>query len=208
MTSASNFMNSSGKPTPRMLPRAYLYFVIGATCAGKGSLLNNMQLFGGASKVGLVQVGKLMRAKYPPEYFKGSAAPEHTQNEAMQMVVDGIKTLSDKPRAIFIDGQPRDKKQLSQIVADYFIDGPYTSKFIHVWASKEERRERINNRFENDYNSKQLSLDRTEGPTQDGINLYEIVSEISISNLPIRHIHSNQFTNYRNLYEDLVGIYL
>lgn len=206
MTSASNFMHPDGKPTPAMQPRAYLYFVIGATCAGKGTLLDAMAKLGG-DKVKLVQVGKVLRQRYHPDHFKGSAAPEHTQVEAWQIVEDGIKD-NDKCRAIFIDGQPRDKKQLSTVVADYFIEGPYTASFIHVWENKNTREERAVKRFEGDPASLKLALDRMHSSTQDSIKLYEILSEILISDLPIKHIHSHSQVDYKTIYEQLVGTFL
>lgn len=88
-----------------------LVFVIGATNAGKS-------LFMDAAKehdnLGTVEVGRMMREKYPPEHFQGNAAPEHTVAEAWAMMREGIDAHLDK-RYIFIDGQPRDKKQAEDI---------------------------------------------------------------------------------------------
>jgi adenylate kinase family enzyme len=119
-----------------------LIFVMGPTNVGKGTLL------AAASKiphVGLVEVGKMMRAKYldpkspfyDPDHFKGQAAPKHTQAEAWQMMLDGIEAAkAAKKLVIFIDGQPRDVEQAQKCAFE--LEG-YDKRFISLHADHDIR---------------------------------------------------------------------
>jgi hypothetical protein len=87
---------------------------------------------------GTVEVGRMLRAKYPPEYFKGQAAPAHTAAEAWQLCIDGIEeNIRLGKKAILIDGQPRDEEQAEKVMGL-----PYMHVFIGLHASIEVRRKR------------------------------------------------------------------
>lgn len=100
-----------------------LFFVMGMTNAGKSTLIDAVKTI---PDLGTVEVGRMMRAKYPPEHFAGQDAPKHTATEAWQMMLDGIDAHRYK-KAIFIDGQPRDVEQATRSVA--------LAKF-HNWDSE------------------------------------------------------------------------
>jgi adenylate kinase family enzyme len=87
----------------------YIIYVVGATNTGKTTLLEKVKEKW-PELVHLIQVGKILRSKYPPEYFEGQAAPSKTQEEAIQLVLDGIKAGENK-QFILVDGQPRDTTQ-------------------------------------------------------------------------------------------------
>jgi adenylate kinase family enzyme len=163
-----------------------LIFVIGATNSGKGTFLAQTKAIFG-DKVGLVEVGKMMRAKYPPEHFQGQAAPSHTQDEAWAMMQSRISELVDqKVPIIVVDGQPRDHKQLHGILNEY---GEHNKVFVHLFASKQCRLARALQRDAPDVSKIMLSLDRLTG---DIPVLYEILSTLMAENQIITTINTEQ----------------
>lgn len=189
-----------------------LIFVIGATNAGKSTLIEAAKHLGH----GTVEVGKAMRAKHPPEYFKGSGAPEHTEIEAWQCMLDemlladqvrlpdgsGWQPLPDgswvnhvtgafrfgagAPRFCFIDGQPRSLRQFHRVRRDF---PHYQTTFLHLWAPNTEREIRARNRDRFDAAKLELSLSRLNG---DLPVLYDIIFHIANDRLPITHMDTNK----------------
>ena len=133
-----------------------LVFVLGATNAGKSTLMDSVRSY---PRIGTVEVGKMMRAKYPPEYFKGNASPAHTNDEGIRMGLDGIIAEEAAWKDIcFIDGQPRTLKQV-----DAFCALPNPKSFLHLWAPDSVRRERAIARDGHDAVKLGLSLERLHG---------------------------------------------
>lgn len=165
--------------------RTTLFFVLGPTNVGKSTLLDHAGKIPG---VGLVEVGKLMRAKYldpasphyAPDYFKGSAAPTHTATEAWKMMQTGIEDAIDvKSHTIFIDGQPRDIDQVDGVFTDYeCIADKYNVIYVNLFAKLETRVERANAR-DKDPAKLSLSMQRMEG---DCIKIYEVLTRILLRN--------------------------
>lgn len=158
-----------------------LFFVIGPTNAGKGHLLDHL---GRQPNIGLVEVGKMFRAKYldpksphyDPDYFKGQAAPTHTAIEAWQMMLDGIRSCLDNGNhTIFVDGQPRDVPQCIQIINQFERSGDFDVEYIHVYAPEEIRRERAALRDAGDEAKLKLSEARMLG---DLVKLYEVLTRL------------------------------
>ncbi len=146
-----------------------LYFVMGATNAGKSTFLEHMSRDRN-SQVGLVEVGKMMRAKYPPSFFAGQAAPSHTATEAWQMMVDRIaEHQRNGKRFAFIDGQPRDIEQAKKILRDYWEH----SSFINLYCPEYVRRARAEKRDAADPEKLRLSMLRMQG---DIPKLYDVLS--------------------------------
>lgn len=148
-------------PTPcRYLPTEIpLIFVMGATNVGKTSFMDCAR---GYAAIGLVEVGKLMRAKYPPDYFKGQGAPAHTQTEAWQMMTDGIAAHAagtdphgPSVSAVLIDGQPRNVEQ-----TQWALKMPNPKVFLHLWCPPDVREERARKRDAADPAKLELSLKR------------------------------------------------
>ena len=97
-------------------------------------------------RAGFVEVGKAFRAKYPPEYFKGQASPQHTRQEAVQLYLDLAAAELGKPQveAVFVDGQPRSADQVEVCLNNF----SHCSKFfLHLDAPPDVRRDRIKFRF-------------------------------------------------------------
>lgn len=117
-----------------------IVFTVGPTNAGKSTL---MDVAKATPRVGTVEVGRLMRAKYPPSHFKGEGAPKHTQVEAWQMMVDGIAASVAAGNAVtFVDGQPRDVQQANDIVAQYVNNPLYEVFFLHLTCPEDIREQR------------------------------------------------------------------
>ena len=124
--------------------------VMGCTNAGKTTFLQEMKARYGDG-VHLVEVGRMMRAKYldpasphySPGHFKGEAAPAHTQAEAWEMYLEGIEEGRSRcARLILVDGQPRDVSQAEGVFAKF--ERP---EFLLIHANEEARRERLGLRF-------------------------------------------------------------
>ena len=168
-----------------------LVFVIGATNAGKSTLINAARELGCC----VVEVGKMMRAKYPPEYFKGSAAPEHTDKESWGMLLDGLEQAKLQGPGKCLKCHGAGTLTLGEVGVEVscsvwckgtgkarhvvFIDGQprtmlqferavaleehYPIAFCHLWAPKAVREERTRVRDANDPGRLALSLERLEG---------------------------------------------
>lgn len=96
-----------------------LIHVIGGTNAGKSTFLHQLANHSPALGVHLVEVGKILRAKYPPEKFKGQMAPDETEKEAWSLYCAGVREGFKNPLCSFIlvDGQPRRMSQYSKVAA-------------------------------------------------------------------------------------------
>lgn len=130
-----------------------LLFVMGATNVGKSTYLDSIRHYPG---VGLVEVGKMFRAKYPPEHFQGQAAPAHTQKEAWSMFLEGVaQCVSKDCKVAVIDGQPRNPEQTKWALAM-----PNPMRFVHLWAPPDVREARARNRDKDDPSKLELSLKR------------------------------------------------
>jgi adenylate kinase family enzyme len=87
----------------------YLFFVMGATNVGKSTFLNNVKT-AYPDYTYLIQVGKIFRQRYSPDYFEGQAAPVKTQEEAIEILFSEYAKATEYP-FVLIDGQPRDLNQ-------------------------------------------------------------------------------------------------
>jgi hypothetical protein len=143
----------------------FLVHVMGVTNAGKSTFIAKAP-----AAWGRVEVGKMMRAKYPPDYFKGSAAPAHTAAEAWQMYLAGIADCEDRGCGIvLVDGQPRDHKQTDAVLASR-RHGRFLRMFLHLWAPAAVLTERARARDAGDAAKMALSQQRLRndvGPNYD-----------------------------------------
>lgn len=116
------------------MAKPLLVFVMGMTNAGKTTFMSAVEKVPG---VGRIEVGKLMRAKYPPEHFQGQDNPTHTAVEAWGMFTDGLAdSLANRHRAVFCDGQPRDIPQARDSLA---LDDRFNLRYLVLFASRAER---------------------------------------------------------------------
>ncbi len=153
-----------------------LMFVIGATGAAKSTFLKAAQE-AMPERVGVVEVGKKMRAMFPPDYFKGQAAPAHTEQLAMELCDDGIlDCIRNGKSVVLIDGQPRTVEQANILIGKYTggIDTlKYNCRFIHLFAPTAVCKERLLKRDGADAGSLDLAMARLTG---DLPALYEVLS--------------------------------
>jgi hypothetical protein len=151
-----------------------LFFVIGATNAGKSTFLSDAA-YGYGNRIGLVEVGKLMRMKYPPSHFKGQSNPKHTAVEAWQMMVDGVeRAKQDMKHLILVDGQPRDIQQTHDIINNYiYHNDDLNCAVIHLYAPLEVRQQRAMERDGSDKEKLELSLARLHN---DMAPLYDVLA--------------------------------
>lgn len=113
---------------------------MGPTCAGKSKLIQRLIEIA-PDKVFPVEVGKMLRAKHGEDYFKGQAAPQHTQGEAWQMYLTGVEEgIAKKRGLIVVDGQPRDVQQAKDIIGRW--RHPHRASFVLVHADHAERERR------------------------------------------------------------------
>lgn len=182
-------MNCPKCSKPRLMESAppskpTLVFMLGPTNVGKSTILRKAaELHGG---VGLVEVGKLMRAKYleptsphyQPDYFKGQGAPMHTAKEAWQMMLDGIAAHeAAKKTWVLIDGQPRDFIQCYDS-----MKLPYDKVYVNLYAPLPTRKERAAKRDPVGSDAYKLAERRMLG---DVPVIYEILSLLMIHRQPM-----------------------
>lgn len=139
-----------------------LYYCLGTTCAGKTWLMERAQqrypeIFG------LVEVGKIFRQRYSPDYFKGSAAPEHTEREAVAIFQEEMAKQASKP-VVLVSGQPRRVSQIKPTIQTY----PGTA--LLIYAEEEELRRRAGER--GSQADIELSMARINN---DRIQLYDVL---------------------------------
>lgn len=154
-----------------------IVFVMGAACCGKTTLIDAMVSNytpeanpGRHRDVVGIHVGRVLRAKYGADAFRGQAAPEEFEREAIQLVMTSIEnTLSHYAHSgrklnILVDGQPRSRKQAREILK--FVHGLGSVRrlgygFLLVDAEHDERIERIK-RIE-DEAARRLAMWRLDG---------------------------------------------
>lgn len=114
-----------------------LVYVIGPTNAGKTTLMDLCLL---NDSIVLVEVGKWLRAKYPPSHFQGQSNPKHTADEAWALYTEGLRNgiANQKCKIIVCDGQPRDIKQTEDVIAE----SRFHKLFVHLWAPDDVREKR------------------------------------------------------------------
>lgn len=179
-------------------------FIMGTTCSGKSTFLDFAENLH-PDRVGTINVGQMMRAKYPPEHFEGSAAPDHTEIEAWSMFTYALKGhIQAGKELILTDGQPRSHKQVQWAIHDLH---EYLCVFDYVLfdCHKQERRRRLTNRFPNDPSSLELGEKRL---TNDMVMYYVVLAELLKAKIPIRAIKTDgPFESYGpTLLEDLFDV--
>lgn len=121
-------------------------FLMGTTCSGKGTFCTYAKKVL-RSEVAIISIGDEMRRRHPdPDYFKGKAALEETQDEVEEIYTEQMtRAAMSDAKIIICDGQPR----LPRAV-DHIFKNPqpfWDFRFIILHASAEARRRRIDKRF-------------------------------------------------------------
>lgn len=160
---------------------------MGTTCSGKSTFLEYAEKKH-PDLIGTINVGKMMRAKYPPEHFKGSAAPEHTEVEAWGMFCTALrKHITAKKKLILADGQPRSYNQV-QWAIEMVNDVKFTVEFILFDCRKRIRQARLVERFADNPESLNLGLERL---TNDMVLYYTVLAELVHADLKVEIIKTD-----------------
>ena len=148
-----------------------IFFIMGPTNVGKTTFMDYAKEQPGCKTV---EVGRMLRAKYPPEYFAGMAAPQHTQKEAWQLMLDGLD-IAERQGAerVFVDGQPRDMQQAERCVK---FDN---SHFRLIWVPASIRESRAKERDGGDPAKLELSLRRLQTDLLTGYDVAMYVATVA-----------------------------
>lgn len=167
--------------------------IMGTTCSGKSTFLNYAEKEH-SNLIGTINVGQMLRDKYPPEHFAGSAAPEHTEVEAWKMFSDALKRhLDNSKQLVLADGQPRSYNQV-QWAIELITNVDFPIEFILFDCRKEIRRTRLVERFANDSESLNLGLERL---TNDMILYYTVLAELTHAGVEVEVIKTDgKFETY------------
>jgi len=164
---------------------SFIVYVTGMTNAGKSTFLHAAPL-----QWGRVEVGKWMRAKYPPSHFKGQSNPAHTAVEAWQMYTDAIDLFEGEGRSIIlVDGQPRDIDKMEAVLADNRHSGHRL--FLHLWAAPEILAERARARDGRDAEKLALSQARL---VNDVAPNYHLLCRIMLAREPLLLFNTSSAT--------------
>lgn len=125
---------------PQRTKRAVIVPVMGCTCAGKSTFMQYARSVED-ERIGIVEVGKMLRAKYSPSAFEGKAnSPKHAV-EAWELFMKCVDDLLNAGKTlILIDGQPRDMQQLEDMLT--LFGNHHTLIFVLLHASLEVREHR------------------------------------------------------------------
>lgn len=174
--------------------------LMGPTCAGKSTLIRRLLQIA-PEKVGAVEVGRMLREKYGESYFRGQAAPEHTQAEAWRMYVTGVQdTIEAGKQIVLVDGQPRDHRQAVDAVGMW--KHPHHSSFLLIHASHEERERRA--RADRSGDSLDLALARLDN---DYRNCYTVVTELLKRDVVVRVFDTSDSLDASTLAELVLAEY-
>jgi len=160
---------------------------MGTTCAGKSTFLDYCETKH-PDLIGTINVGKMMRAKYPPEHFKGSAAPEHTEVEAWSMFTGEMQRHLDADKKLILaDGQPRSYNQVQWAIElkDSVI---FPVEFVLFDCRKRVREMRLVDRFAGDPESLDLGLQRL---TNDMVLYYTVLAELTGAKVAVEVIRTD-----------------
>lgn len=167
-----------------------LCYVMGPTNAGKSTFLqwaaNRL-----GERVALVEVGKVLRGKYPPSYFARQNNPAHVAEEAWQIFLDRIAETETQKGVdlVLIDGQPRDLVQTRKsLIVSTASPSFYKPSYIFLDASEEVRTARARRRFDGDPEGLDLAMGRMRGDLD---NYVPVVRHIAEWGYPIRFYDSS-----------------
>ena len=148
--------------------------LLGCNSVGKTTIMRAFCNFE-FENVAAVSVGQLLRAKYPPEYFQGQMAPEHTEQEALQLYCDFVtNSIANGKKLIVIDGQPRSISQIDGV--HNFPGNKITHKYVLIHADYKLREARVVKRDEQNQSALDLAQKRL---MNDFRSTYEIMIELA-----------------------------
>ena len=169
-----------------MLNATLMAYIIGPTNSGKSTLLEAIAL--DQPTWGRIEIGKAMRAKYPPSHFQGQCNPAHTAVEAWEMFTAARnKYRGDMCPVVVVDGQPRDMTQCHDILEENVP--AFTRLFVHLYAPPDVLANRACTRDGGNPEKLRLSSARL---TTDIPHLYNIISRIGSSGAFMCHVDTSR----------------
>ena len=181
-------------------------FVIGVTCSGKTTLMNvaSQTSSNFANNFGQIRIGEVLRAKHPPEYFKGQGAPEHSEEEALQIYSNGLQRTTLFP-IVLVDGQPRKLSQVDTIVQGALNANRRPMALVLCTPEKEIRR-RASARSGNDPKELLLALNRIE---HDAYSLYNVLTYLHVHepSLAIKYVDSTDRSTFPGILSNLLTLH-
>jgi|SRR6056297_308547 len=100
---------------------------VGVTNTGKTTLFDRLRLI---PHYGFIEVGKEMRKRHPPEFFKGLGAMKDTESEVWEIVAEHYQAaISAGATVIFCDGQPRMREHVVELQRRF---GDYSLIQLHA----------------------------------------------------------------------------
>jgi hypothetical protein len=160
------------------------FYLMGITCTGKDYFIERaMQRH--PTLFGCVQVGKEFRRRYTASHFQGSAAPDHTEREAIEIFEEQHEqAVKDGFKYILVSGQPRRLSQIEPCLT--FSKG---GTIIFMRTPHETILERLSIRFENDKEGYDLSMQRL---VNDKIQLYDVIFELLDRQIEFRTLDTDK----------------
>jgi adenylate kinase family enzyme len=163
-----------------------IIFVMGPTNVGKSHFINKMA--SEAKNVGLVEVGKYLRAKYPPEKFEGQM--DFSELKAENIMIEHIEhRIQEGFGTVIVDGQPRSDVQVDR-AHDFLTNTAYPVNpvFVLLECPDEIRRERM---LKRDKNNSDLQLSQARFQ-RDKDQYVAILDKIRSLNHPIETIDTSK----------------
>lgn len=156
-----------------------IILLVGCSGSGKSSLISAFEGLPTESGVATVRLGKILTAKYPLSHFKGQAAPDHTQDEAWEIVQDHVgKAFVSGARLCVVDSFPRKEFQVDDIMRRW----PNDARFVHLYCDEKVRTDRLTFRDKSDPVKWEHTLLRIENEESEVYRvLCSIYSEKSVS---------------------------
>lgn len=97
------------------MSRPLIFCIIGISGCGKSTFINET-VAQYPDEFGAIQVGKEMRKRYPPEFFKNRGAMEETEDVVFQIFEEQYNNNKGK-KIVLVDGQPRMPSQVDKLVS-------------------------------------------------------------------------------------------
>ena len=142
-------------------------YVLGTTCVGKSTLIEKAAEY--SKDVHIIQVGKELRRRHPPEYFQGKGAMDFTEHEVEEIFSEEVHKAAMLGKCeILVDGNPRSIEQL-------YLLGLFPAIEPRFWwiNAKESLVEKwLNKRFAGDYDGRELAQQRI---INDRVQLYPLL---------------------------------
>ncbi len=142
---------------------AKLVCLSGITCSGKDTIAEMLAEMD--QGIGLIQIGKEMRKRHPPEFFQGLGAMSSTEDEVKEIFKEQYEAHSDK-HTIICAGFPRVAYQYE------FITQFEDRAFIYIYSDEYDYLDRLDVRFKDNPSGRELSEQRLKN---DRIQLYDML---------------------------------